>query len=73
MIVIVGVGVAGLALTAALGQQGFQVTLIENKQPILEWDPAQLDAKVSAINMASHRILKNLGVWQNISTALFLR
>ncbi len=69
MIVIVGAGIVGLALTAALGQQGFQVTLIENKQPILEWDPAQLDAKVSAINMASHRILKNLGVWQNISTA----
>lgn len=67
MIVIVGAGIVGLTLAAALGQNGFAVTLIESKPPVLGWDPQQLDAKVSAINLSSYQILKNIKAWGQLS------
>lgn len=69
MIVIVGGGMVGLVLAAALARVKIPVTIIENQIPSLQWQPENLDARVSAINNASQNILMNLGVWSKILPA----
>lgn len=66
MIIIIGGGIVGLVLATALGQANFEVTVVENKLPLLHWDTNQWDARVSAINAASYQILKNLKIWPQI-------
>lgn len=63
-LVIVGGGMIGTALAAALANR-FHIALIETVWPK---PPAQkrLDMRVSAINHSSIRLLKRLGVWDAI-------
>ncbi len=63
-VIIVGGGLVGLVLAHALAQATMTVAVIESKQPPLDWSASQLDARVSAVNLASTRILQNLNVWQ---------
>ncbi len=44
-------------------------SLIETKPPALEWDAQQLDAKVSAVNLSSYQILKNIKAWPQLSAS----
>lgn len=67
MIVIVGGGMVGLVLAAALARHQLPVILIENQMPALQWPAAELDSRVSAINIASQNILMNLGIWSKLS------
>lgn len=69
MIVIVGGGIVGLVLAAALARANFPVTLVETKLPELQWENSSLDARVSAINAVSQQILVNLDIWQHINPA----
>ncbi|CAM3576214.1 2-octaprenyl-3-methyl-6-methoxy-1,4-benzoquinol hydroxylase [Vibrio aerogenes CECT 7868] len=65
-VAIVGGGMVGAAIALGLAQQGREIVLIENQMPEL-WDASQpVDLRVSAISMASVRLLEKLGAWQII-------
>lgn len=66
-VIIVGGGMVGATLAAALSQQAsVNIALIEAYQPatITEQDP--VDLRVSAINRASETLFKNINIWQNL-------
>jgi len=62
-VTIVGGGMVGLLFAAVLSEANIGVALIESKEPVLEWAESSLDSRVSAINIISQRILKQLNVW----------
>lgn len=63
-VIIVGAGVAGLTLAVDLLRAGISVAVIEAKK-ISETPPNQ-HIRVSAINLASERILTRLTAWEKI-------
>ena len=64
-VAISGGGIAGGTLAGLLGLQGFSVCLISaGSKP--RWDPNQCHPRVNAVNHASIRIFKHLGVWEDI-------
>ena len=66
-VVIAGGGMVGLALACGLQGSGLRVAVLENQQPDLDTPlPEQPGLRVSAINAASERLLKYIGVWDNI-------
>lgn len=69
MIVIIGGGMVGLVMAAALARANLPVTVVESRQPILHWEPQSFDARVSAINLVSQRILSNLGIWPQLAAS----
>ena len=62
-IVIVGGGLAGLALAAALRGSRFAIALIEGRAP---QNPAGLDARVYAVSPANAGFLADSGIWQRL-------
>ncbi|MGX5835314.1 FAD-dependent 2-octaprenylphenol hydroxylase [Aeromonas piscicola] len=65
-VVIVGGGMVGLGLAAALKQSGLKLAIVEGQLP----DPALGDApdnRVSALSLASQRILQQVGAWTGIA------
>ncbi|CAM3796711.1 FAD-dependent 2-octaprenylphenol hydroxylase [Aeromonas bestiarum] len=65
-VVIVGGGMVGLGLAAALKQSGLKIAIVEGQLP----DPALGDApdnRVSALSLASQRILQQVGAWGGIA------
>ncbi|MHA6494906.1 2-octaprenyl-3-methyl-6-methoxy-1,4-benzoquinol hydroxylase [Pseudomonas borbori] len=69
-LIIVGAGMVGSALALALQDQGVEVLLVDGGSLSVEpFDhAAPFEARVSALSMASQRILERLGVWQGIVT-----
>jgi len=66
-VVIAGGGMVGLALACGLQGSGLRVAVLENQQPDLDSPlPEQPGLRVSAINAASERLVKYIGVWDNI-------
>lgn len=65
-VAIVGGGMVGAALACGLGQVGVEVALIEQRpwQDLLA-DPAY-HCRVSAVTLASERILRSFGVWEHM-------
>ena len=65
-IVIVGGGIVGAALAAALARRSLRIVVIENTLPT----PPQSDyeLRVSALSLASQSILHALGVWNTVQT-----
>ncbi|MGQ8365644.1 FAD-dependent oxidoreductase [Glaciecola sp. 1036] len=64
---IVGGGMVGAATAIGCAQQGYSVCLIEPNPPS-PYEPQQApDLRVSAINMHSVELLKQLGVWSHIT------
>lgn len=64
-IVIAGGGMVGLALACALQGSGLRIAVLERQQdnePLSE----QPELRVSAINAASERLLRHIGVWPAI-------
>ena len=61
-VVIVGAGMVGASLACGLVDAGFKVALIESGvlNPAQDWLPGQVDARVSALSLASENLLKNL-------------
>ncbi len=70
-IAIIGAGLAGSALAAALGGSSWRVALIEAQPLSLQW-PApgngidDFDLRVSALTAASQQFLEQLGAWRHI-------
>ena len=66
-IIISGGGMVGLALACAAEKIGLKVALIEQGSPVLADDtPDNFAPRVSAINLASECLLRNLGAWSAI-------
>lgn len=65
-IVIVGAGMVGAALATGLGQNGFNVAMVD-RAPAPVFDPeAAPDIRVSALSAGSERYLQSLGAWNHI-------
>ena len=64
-VAIVGAGMVGASLACGLIDAGFKVALIESGElsPSQDWPPEQVDARVSALSLASENLLKNLEAW----------
>ena len=64
-VAIVGAGMVGASLACGLIDAGFKVALIESGELNLSHSflPGQVDARVSALSLASENLLKNLAVW----------
>lgn len=62
-IVIVGGGLAGLALAVALKRSRLSIAVIETKVPA--W-PAGWDARIYAISPANARFLEQIGAWHHL-------
>ena len=64
-VAIVGAGMVGASLACGLVDAGFKVALIESGalNSAQDWLPGQVDARVSALSLASENLLKNLEVW----------
>ncbi|MGR6841439.1 FAD-dependent 2-octaprenylphenol hydroxylase [Aliivibrio wodanis] len=66
-VAIIGGGMVGLTVAAALEQSGLRIAIIESQLP--ETELADLpDIRVSAISRASENILDNVGAWQGIKS-----
>ena len=65
-IIIVGGGMVGACMALAAAREGFQVTLLEPRQPSLDWTGDDFDIRVSALTRTSETILRNLDVWQGM-------
>lgn len=65
-LLIVGGGMVGTALAAALRGSDIQIVLLEGASPA-PWTADEYDLRVSAITRASERILQSVGAWQGIS------
>jgi 2-octaprenylphenol hydroxylase len=71
-IVIIGAGIAGSALAAALSGKGLNIALVEAQplsQPELPEDCGlhNFDPRVSALTPRSRRLFETLGVWEGIA------
>jgi ubiquinone biosynthesis UbiH/UbiF/VisC/COQ6 family hydroxylase len=66
-IVIVGGGLAGLALAVALRTARLKVALIEGRRP--SPGPAGWDARIYAVSPANQRFLDAIGVWRHLDAA----
>ena len=66
-VIIVGGGMVGLALSAALSQRDLRVGVIEPKPVELAWERGTVDARVSAITRASQRLFEDVGAWSGIA------
>ena len=66
-VVIVGTGMVGGAIACGLAQQNFRVALIDKAlpKPVSLKEPPRI--RVSALNLASEQLLRNLGAWQHIT------
>jgi ubiquinone biosynthesis UbiH/UbiF/VisC/COQ6 family hydroxylase len=65
-VVIVGGGLAGLALAAALRRSTLSVALVEGRAPVF---PEDWDSRIYAISPANARFLDQLGVWRHLDAA----
>ncbi|MDA8455729.1 5-demethoxyubiquinol-8 5-hydroxylase UbiM [Acidovorax sp. GBBC 3334] len=65
-VLIVGAGPAGLSLATALGQAGFQVTVIDQQSEAALADPAP-DGREIALTHPSGDTLRRLGSWQRLA------
>ena len=64
-IAIAGGGLIGLASACLLARRGLEIDVIESGDPV-SWDSRQIGGRVSAINIATQRILQSIGVWKNV-------
>ena len=67
-VVVVGGGMVGSALACALAPHGFQVAVLETREPARDWPSDEVDLRVSALTRASQRILQRLGVWDAMAS-----
>jgi 2-octaprenylphenol hydroxylase len=67
-LIIVGAGMVGSALALALQEQGLEILLIDGGPlSVGPFDQAaDFEPRVSALSVASQRVLERLGVWQGV-------
>ena len=66
-VVVAGAGMVGAALSQLLAQSGFSVAVVEKDGLAPGFDPMQHDIRVSAVNLASEKILSAAGAWDWIA------
>lgn len=66
-VVIAGAGLVGMALAAALAQNGMTVVLVDRAQRATAIDPDTWDARVYAISPGSATFLQRVGAWQALA------
>jgi 2-octaprenyl-6-methoxyphenol hydroxylase len=64
-VLIIGGGLSGLTLAAALGEAGVNVTCIDRDPPVSQL-AQKYDGRTTAISYASHKVLQAAGVWQKM-------
>jgi 2-octaprenyl-3-methyl-6-methoxy-1,4-benzoquinol hydroxylase len=67
-VAIVGAGVVGAAAALALARDGWQVTLVEAREPA-RWRAEQPDLRVYAFAADNAALLDDLGIWRSIAGA----
>ncbi len=67
-VLIVGGGMVGLTLACALAGAGLTVAVVDREDPAHQADKG-FDGRVSAIALASRRMLEAIGVWQYVREA----
>jgi 3-demethoxyubiquinol 3-hydroxylase len=65
-VIIVGGGMVGAAVACSLGGSGLKVAVIENTPPVFFSPDQPHDLRVSALSIASKKILETVGAWQGI-------
>ncbi|WP_350282747.1 UbiH/UbiF family hydroxylase [Nitrosomonas sp.] len=68
-IVVIGGGLAGAGLLAALKGSGLRLALIESRSPAPVPDDDSWDARVYAISPGSVKFLQSSGIWQGMDAA----
>ncbi|KAB7628211.1 UbiH/UbiF/VisC/COQ6 family ubiquinone biosynthesis hydroxylase [Alkalilimnicola sp. S0819] len=66
--IIHGAGMVGLSLACALAEGGLSVAVLE-AAPLRRWSPEETPLRVAAVNRASERMLRRLGVWEGLEAA----
>lgn len=66
-LIIVGGGMVGATLACSLGNTALKIAVIEGNPPPPFAPDQPLDLRVSAISIASRRILESVGAWVNIA------
>ncbi|GMQ88105.1 MAG: 2-octaprenyl-3-methyl-6-methoxy-1,4-benzoquinol hydroxylase [Gammaproteobacteria bacterium] len=67
-VVIVGGGLVGLSLAAALGASDLSVAVIEARQPLVDWPVGSVDLRVYAISRDSQNLFDSIGAWPAMLT-----
>ena len=67
-VLIIGAGPAGLALGAALADQGLQCTLLEQQPETALAEPAE-DGREIALTHRARRVMQSLGLWERLPAA----
>jgi ubiquinone biosynthesis UbiH/UbiF/VisC/COQ6 family hydroxylase len=65
-LIIVGGGLAGLALAVALRRSRLRIAVVEAKAPV---QPAGWDARIYAVSPSNARFLDEIGIWQHLDLA----
>jgi len=65
-LIIVGGGLAGLALAVALRRTHLKIAVVEAKPPV---QPAGWDARIYAISRTNVRFLESIGIWRHLDAA----
>jgi len=68
-IVVIGGGLVGASLVAALKDSGLKIALIETREPAPLPEDASWDSRVYAISPGSAALLQDLGVWQRMDAS----
>lgn len=67
-VVIIGGGMVGLALAAALKESDLRIAVVENQLPEEALNPLP-DVRVSALSRSSEIVLRNLNAWAALKRA----
>jgi 2-octaprenylphenol hydroxylase len=65
-VIIVGGGLAGLSLAAALRTTPLSIALVEGNPPATSTSPAQWDPRIYAISPGNARFLEDIGIWRHL-------
>lgn len=67
-IIILGGGLVGLTMANLCAQNGFNVALIESKEPNFskKYDDENFDIRCSAITLSSEKIFRRIGIWDDL-------
>jgi 2-polyprenylphenol 6-hydroxylase len=68
-IVVIGGGLVGASLVAALKDSGLKIALIETREPAPLPEDESWDSRVYAISPGSATLLRDLGVWQRMEAS----
>ncbi|WP_409526341.1 UbiH/UbiF/VisC/COQ6 family ubiquinone biosynthesis hydroxylase [Nitrincola sp. MINF-07-Sa-05] len=67
-LVIVGGGMVGAAIACALGNSHYSIAVLEQQYPAAFEPDQPHDLRVSALSLASENLLRNIGVWEGITS-----